>query len=131
MPIKSKKKTPSFKKEISNYILKKGDICCEEDFERDKVIEQIFNVYEEKDTPNTYLDSLNNDILIFIGYFIDLKKNNDKKGMKLWNELNKQMPPTKNKNKDKKNIKNLLKSLPLFYLLSFLGMGHYKKVLLE
>ena len=49
MPIKSKKKTPSFKKEISNYILKKGDICCEEDFERDKVIEQIFNVYEEKE----------------------------------------------------------------------------------
>jgi hypothetical protein len=126
MPIKSKKNSPSIKKEISNYILKKGDICCEDDFDRDKVIEQIFSVYQEMFS-NTYLDTLNNDMMLFIGYFIDLKKTNDKKGMKLWNYLEGQMPSTKNKTKDEKNIKKLLKSLPLFYLLSFLGMSHYKK----
>jgi len=128
MPIKSKKNSGSIKKEISNYILKKGDICCEEDFERDKVIEQIFSVYQEMFS-NTYLDTLNNDMMLFIGYFIDLKKTNDKKGIKLWNYLEEQMPSTKNKTKDEKNIKKLLKSLPLFYLLSFLGMAHYKKQL--
>jgi hypothetical protein len=126
MPIKSKKKSPNVSKQISNYILKKGDICCEEDFERDKIIEQIFSVYKDMFS-NTYLDTLNNDMMLFIGYFIDLKKTNDKKGMKLWTYLDEQMPVTKNKNKDEKNIKKLLKSLPLFYLLSFLGMAHYKK----
>ena len=35
------------------------------------------------------------------------------------------MPLTKNKKQDEKNIKELLFSLPLFYLLSFLGMGNY------
>ena len=121
MPIKSKKNNKNMKKEISNYILKKGDICCEEDFERDKVIEQIFNLYQNN------LDSINNDMMIFIGYFIDLQKTKDKRGMELWNYLDGQMPPTKNTKKDEKNIKTLLKSLPLFYLLSFLGMAHYKQ----
>jgi len=84
MPIKSKKNKKNIKKQISNYILKKGDICCEDDFERQKIIDSIFNIYKTMDTHH-YLDSLNNDMLIFIGYFIDLKKNNDKEGMKLWN----------------------------------------------
>ena len=127
MPIKSKKNkknnknNKNMKKEISNYILKKSDICCEEDFERDKVIEKIFNLYQNN------LDSINNDMMIFIGYFIDLQKTKDKRGMELWNYLDGQMPPTKNTKKDEKNIKKLLKSLPLFYLLSFLGMAHYKQ----
>ena len=124
MPIKSKKNNKNIKnikKEISNYILKKGDICCEEDFERDKIIEKIFNLYKNN------LDSINNDMMLFIGYFIDLQKTKDKKGMELWNYLDEQMPHTKNTKKDEKNIKTLLKSLPLFYLLSFLGMANYKQ----
>ena len=124
MPFKSKKNNKNIKnikKEISNYILKKGDICCEEDFERDKVIEKIFNLYQNN------LDSINNDMMLFIGYFIDLQKTKDKKGMEIWNYLDEQMPSTKNTKKDEKNIKKLLKSLPLFYLLSFLGMAHYKQ----
>ena len=74
-----------------------------------------------------YLDSINNDMLIFIGYFIDLKKNNDKEGMKLWEYLNSQMPSNKTPEEDEKNIKNLLNSFPLFYLLSLLGMANYKQ----
>ena len=129
MPIKSKKNNKNIKnikKEISNYILKKGDICCEEDFERDKIIEKIFNLYQNNNG-KSYLDFINNDMMLFIGYFIDLQKTKDKKGMEIWNYLDEQMPSTKNTKKDEKNIKTLLKSLPLFYLLSFLGMAHYKQ----
>ena len=118
------KKIKKFKKKISSYILKKGDICCEDDFDRKKLIDQIFNVYKEI-SPTDYLDTINNDIILFIGYFIDLKKSNDKKGINLWKEMNAQMPLTKNKKQDEKNIRDLLFSLPLFYLLSFLGMGNY------
>lgn len=124
MPIKSKKKSKSLKTKISNYILKKGDICCEEDYEKDKVIEEIFKLYKNIDS--NYLDAINNDIVVFIGYFIDLKKNNDKEGLNLWLELESYMPIINNKKKDEKNIKKLLNSIPLFYLLSFLGMAHYK-----
>ena len=119
------KKIQKFKKKISSYILKKGDICCEDDFDRKKLIDQIFNVYNEI-SPTDYLDTINNDIILFVGYFIDLKKSNDKTGMNLWKEMNEQMPLTKNKKQDEKNIRELLVSLPLFYLLSFLGMGNYK-----
>jgi len=119
------KKIQKFKKKISSYILKKGDICCEDDFDKKKIIDQIFNVFKEI-SPNDYLDTINNDIILFIGYFIDLKKSNDKKGINLWKEMNAQMPLTKNKKQDEKNIRGLLGSLPLFYLLSFLGMGNYK-----
>ena len=119
------KKIQKFKKKISSYILKKGDICCEDDFDRKKLIDQIFNVYKEI-SPTDYLDTINNDIIIFIGYFIDLKKSNNINGINLWTEIYEQMPLTKNKKKDAKNIRELLFSLPLFYLLSFLGMSNYK-----
>ena len=123
MPVKSKKS--KIKTKISKYIFKKGDICCEEDFERDKIIDNIFNIYKEMSS-KSYLDSINNDIIVFLGYLIDLTKTKDKEGVKLWNYFNEQMPNIKDKKKDEKNIKTLLKSLPLFYLLSFLGSAHYK-----
>ena len=94
--INKSKKIQKFKKKISSYILKKGDICCEDDFDRKKLIDQIFNVYKEI-SPTDYLDTINNDIILFVGYFIDLKKSNDKKGIQLWEEINEQMPLTKNK----------------------------------
>jgi len=119
MPIKTKK---NIKKRISNYILKRGDICCEEDFNRTKVVDQIFNLYEYR------LDDINNDILLFIGYLVELHKKNDKTGIGLWKEIDTYMPIVKSKNKDKKNITKLLNSLPLFYLLSFLGMASYKTI---
>jgi len=124
----SKKKTQKnditipLRKRITNYILKKGDICCEKDFNRTKVINEIFKVY------NNDLDSINNDVYIFIGYFADLSKARDKVGIELHKELDKLMPNIKNKDKDKINITLVLKDMPLFYLLSFLGMAHYKKI---
>ena len=38
------------------------------------------------------------------------------------------MPYIKNKKKDKTNIISLLKDMPLFYLLSFLGMAYYQNL---
>ena len=127
MLVKSKKsKKTNIKKQISNYIFKKGDICCEEDFERDKIIDNIFKIYKDLFSKN-YLDWLDNDIYIFVGYLIDLTKTKDKEGLKIWKYLKTKMPTIKNKKNDEKNIKNLLKSLPLFYLLSLLGNAHYKQ----
>ena len=118
---KTQKNTIPLRQRITKYILKRGDICCEEDFNRKKVINEIFKLY------NNNLDDINNDIFQFIGYFIDLKKENDKTGMALWKEINSLMPYIKNKKQDKANIISLLKDMPLFYLLSFLGMAYYNK----
>lgn len=111
---------------VSNYILKKGDICCEEDYNRDEIIHQIFQVYNDM-FKDDYLDYIDNDIMLFIGYYIDLQNNNDTEGMGIWKYIYSQIPKTDNKTQDENNIKTLLKSLPLFYLLSFLGSAHYKQ----
>jgi len=111
---------------VSNYILKKGDICCEEDYNRDEIINQIFKVYNDM-FKDDYLEYIDNDIMLFIGYYIDLQNNNDTEGMGIWKYIYSQIPKTDNKTQDENNIKTLLKSLPLFYLLSFLGSAHYKQ----
>ena len=86
-----KSKNYTLKKKINDYILKKSDICCEEDLERNVVIEKIYKNYEkvaeifgEKDD---YLSYVVNDIPKFIGYRIDLEKVNDKEGIRLHNKL--------------------------------------------
>lgn len=116
---KTQKNNISLRQRITKYILKKGDICCEEDFNRKKVIDEIFMLY------NNNLNNINNDVLLFIGYFIDLKNAKDKVGMDLWKELYNLMPNIKSKTQDKINIKSTLQNMPLFYLLSFLGMAYY------
>lgn len=116
---KTQKNNISLRQRITKYILKKGDICCEEDFNRKKVIDEIFMLY------NNNLNNINNDVLLFIGYFIDLKNAKDKVGMDLWKELYNLMPNIKSKTQDKINTKSILQNMPLFYLLSFLGMAYY------
>jgi len=115
---------------VSNYILKKGDICCEEDYNRDEIINQIFKVYCDM-FKDDYLEYIDNDIMLFIGYYIDLQNNNDTEGMDIWKYIYSQIPETDNKTQDENNIKTLLKSLPLFYLLSFLGSAYYKQKIID
>jgi len=121
-------KNKTLKNKIHKYICKKKDICCEEDIDRKIVIEKIFECYKkiaefmyEKDL---YLEYINNDLLIFIGYSIELKNKKDTEGLNLWNEIDKKM--FKNNNLDESNIKSLLEDLPLYYLLSFLGYACYR-----
>ena len=75
--------------------------------------------------PNEYLNYINNDMVKLIGYYIDFKKNKDKEGIKLWNELDKRMFEKDIVNQ--KKIEELLKEVPLYFLLSFLGYASYKE----
>jgi hypothetical protein len=124
----NKKKT--LKNKIHKYISKKQDICCENDIDRKIIIEQIIQKYKsickKINEPDEYLNYINNDIVKFIGYLVDLKKNKDNEGVKLWNELDKKM--FQNKNVNEKKIEKLLQDVPLYFLLSFLGYASYKEV---
>jgi hypothetical protein len=114
---------------INEYILNKQDICCEEYIDREVMIRQIFELYKEickfMGEPHEYLNWINNDLLIFIGYQITLKKNNDKEGLHLWSELDQRM--MRNKKVDRVKVELLLEEIPLYLLMSFLGYAYYKK----
>ena len=45
--MKNNKTRKNLKYKINDYILKKSDICCEEDLDRPVVIEKIFKNYEK------------------------------------------------------------------------------------
>ena len=123
-----KSKNHTLKRKINDYILNKSDICCEEDLERNVVIEKIYKNYEkvadffgEKDD---YLSYVVNDIPKLIGYKIDLEKVNDKEGIRLHNKL--YNSTVKNKVPKKDRITKTLSELPLYYLLAILGYSHCK-----
>lgn len=122
------RKNRTLRKKINEYILKKSDICCEEDLERNVVIDKIYKNYEkvaemwgEKDD---YLSYIVNDIPKFIGYKIDLNKVKDKQGVRLWNTL--YNSTVKNKVAKKDLITKTLNELPLYYLLAILGYSYCK-----
>jgi hypothetical protein len=118
----------TLKNKIHKYISKK-DICCENDIDRNIVIEQIIKKYKiickNMNEPDEYLNYINNDLVKFIGYNIDLKKNKDTEGLRLWNEIDKKM--YKNKKVNQIKIEHLLLDVPLYFLLSFLGYASYKE----
>jgi hypothetical protein len=117
----------TLKNRIHKYISRKQDICCENDINRKIVIQQIFEKYKticgNLNEPDEYLNYINNDIVKFIGYNVDLKKNKDFEGIKLWNEMDKRMFENKIVNEAKVEI--LLQNVPLYFLLSFLGYASY------
>jgi hypothetical protein len=124
-------KNKTLKNKIHKYISKNKDICCEDNVDRTIVINLIFEKYkkiaEQFDEP--YLDYINNDLVLFIGFLDDLKKKKNIEGIKLWHEIDKKMYKNNNPNTkilDENNIKSLLQDLPLYYLLSFLGYGCYR-----
>jgi hypothetical protein len=126
--MKNNKTRKNLKYKINDYILKKSDICCEEDLDRPVVIEKIFKSYEkvaeffgEKDD---YLSYIANDIPKFIGYKIDLQNVRDNKGVRLHNMLYNSTLKNKEANKDK--IVDLLNKVPLYFLLSLLGYSYCK-----
>jgi hypothetical protein len=112
----------TLKKRIHKYISNKQDICCETNIKRNVVIQQIFDKYK-KFSNTEYLNFINNDLIGFIGYYVDLEKAKDKEGMRLWRELDKQM--LKNKDVNEEKVVVLLNDVPLYFLLSFLGFASY------
>jgi len=128
---KMTRKNKTIKNKIHKYISKKKDICCEDDVDRKLVIQQIVEKYKvickNMDEPDEYLNYINNDLVKFIGYKVDLLKNKDTEGVKLWNEMDKRMYEHKMVNEHK--IEKLLQDVPLYFLLSFLGYASYKEYL--
>lgn len=118
----------TMKKAMTNYILKKGDICCEKDIDRKLVIEDILKLYTEiadfMFEKEQYLDYVQNDLLVFIGYRMMLEEGKNTEGVGLWDSLKKRTEKGIIPNKEK--IMELLHQVPLFYLMSFLGYAQYK-----
>jgi len=119
----------TLKNRIHKYICKKKDICCEEDdIDRKLAIQDIFTLYREISElmyeKDEYLSYINNDLIKFIGYKIDLEKKNDIEGIRLWDELDGKM--FLHKKLDETKIIELLHEVPLYYLLSFLGYAYYR-----
>ena len=121
-------KSKSLKNKIHQYISKKQDICCENDFKRDVAIEEIIDLYMRTATlsgeKEEYLSYIDNDLIKFIGYYVDLKNANDQEGMYLWKRIDSYI--NTDKTPDKTKIISLLHEVPLYYLLSFLGMAYYR-----
>ena len=126
---KSNKKKKTFKK-IHHYISKNQDIEGEKDIERNVVIQQILEKYksicQKTGEPEEYLNWINNDILIFIGYKMDLMDKPDKEGLKLWEYLDKEMMLRNEVSLGK--VKDLLMGVPLYFLMAFLGYASYKEL---
>jgi len=116
----------TLKQKLHNYISKKQDICCEEDVDRSLIIQQIINKYKKIsfyiNESEEYLNHINNDLLKFIGYKVDIKNS---EGLLLWNKLDKKM--YKNKKVSLMKIELVLKDIPLYLLLAFLGFASYKE----
>ena len=116
----------TLKKRIHKYISKKTDICCETDIDRAVAIDQLFEKYK-KSGGAEYLNNMNNDLVKFIGYYVDLKKDKDKEGMRLWNTIDQHM--FENGVVTEQKVIVLLNEVPLYFLLSFLGYAAYKQEL--
>jgi hypothetical protein len=122
-----RKNNKTLKNKINKYIFS-NDICCEDNIDRKIAIQDIFTLYSEIASfmyeKDEYLSYISNDLLVLIGYKIDLETKNDKEGVRLWNKIKSKI--TLNKNPNKEKIIELLNEVPLYYLLSFLGYAYYK-----
>ena len=119
------KKSKTLKTRINDYVYK-NDICCEKEIKRPLVIQMIVDHYKKKcendNEPEEYLNWLTNDLVKFIGYRNTLAKEN-KEGVELWDEIDKQT--TENKKSNMGKIVTFLEDAPLYFLLAFLGYSDY------
>lgn len=122
-----KKNNKTLKNRINKYIFK-NDVCCQDDIDRNVAIQDIFTLYSEIASfmyeKDEYLSYISNDLLVLIGYKINLETKKDNEGIRLLNEINSKI--TLNKNPSKEKIIELLNEVPLYYLLSLLGYAYYK-----
>jgi len=108
----------TLKDRINKHILNQKDICCEEYFEREKIINQIIELYTKYvlkllNQPKEEIpESISNDISLLIF-------KNSSKNIKLSNDIDKQT-------KTLEDIKILLKEIPLYLLLSLLAYANIK-----
>jgi hypothetical protein len=117
----------TLKKRLHSYFAKKQDICCEENVKRPVVIRQIIEKYKQIATkmkePHQYLDYIDNDLVLFVGFKVDLIIAKNKNGIALWDEISR--GSIDKKKVSLRKIKELLEDVPLYFLLSFLGYATY------
>jgi len=126
----NKKTMKKLTKNITKYICHKKDISNIEDYNKEKLIEYIIDIYKEiykkeeyddEEEDIEYIEWITNDIAKFIGYRITLEKEKDKKGLKIYDTFDKQIFGITNETQ----IKEVLTELPFYYLLAFLGNAEY------
>ena len=113
----------TLKKKLTKYFCetKEKDICCETNYDRHMIVEEIISMY--KKLTSQYLETIENDILVFVGFRVDLEKAKNKEGLKIWDYIS---AKTINKKLSEVLIRTLLMELPLYYLLAFLGTTYLK-----
>jgi hypothetical protein len=113
----------TLKKKLTKYFCetKDKDICCESNYDRHMIVEEIISMYKKKDFK--YLESIENDIVFFVGIRFDLEDAKNKEGVKMWDYI---ASKTMNKKLSEVLIRTLLMELPLYYLLAFLGTTYLK-----
>ena len=118
----------SLKTKIQNYF-STHELSCEDDVDRTLAIKQSFELYkkisQDMEEPEEYLSHMNNDLVKLIGYKIDLVEKKDLEGITLWNELDQRM--YENDELSEEKIVELLKEVPISFLISFLGYAAYKE----
>ena len=121
------KKVLKYNKTLKNNLTKyfcetkDKDICCETDYNRKDIIEEIISMY--KNLSSQYLETIENDILGFVGIRNDLVKAKNIEGVKMWDYISSK---TINKKLSEGLIRTLLMEMPLYYLLAFLGSTYLK-----
>ena len=118
----------SLKTKIQNYF-STHELSCEDDVDRTLAIKQSFELYkkisQDMEEPEEYLSHMNNDLVKLIGYKIDLVEKKDLEGIRLWNEVDQRM--YENDELSEEKIVELLKEVPISFLISFLGYAAYKE----
>ena len=120
---KAVKYNKTLKNKLTKYFCetKDKDICCENEYNRQMIAEEIITMY--KKITSQYLEAIENDILFFVGYRVDLEKAKNMEGVKVWDYISSK---TTNKKLSEVIIRKLLIELPLYYLLAFLGSTYLK-----
>jgi hypothetical protein len=117
----------TLKKKLTKYFCetKDKDICCESNYNREMIVEEIIAMYKKMfiGYADEYLEWIDNDILFFVGIRVDLEKAKNKEGVKMWDYIS---AKTMKKKLSDVTIRTLLMELPLYYLLAFLGNTYLK-----
>ena len=129
----SNRETNTLKRRIHNYICKKQDILEEGSVDRNLIIELIIEKYKNvsktlNESDDAYLGWIINDLVVCIGILNDLNENNDTDGVNILHDLGKKIYTNNVPNKHKIELL-LYNDLPLYYLLSLLGIASYKEAL--
>ena len=115
----------TLKKKLTKYFCdtKERDICCETDYNREEIIEEILTMYKKMFIayPDEYLEWIVNDIVFFVGIRIHLEEEKNMEGVKMLDYIS-----SKTKKLTEVNTRTLLMELPLYYLLAFLGRTYLK-----